>query len=287
MQLDTIEQEFNEQGYVVLRGLLPDVVLRAVGNDLERWVDEQATALLADGLLEQSYAEQTFARRLACLYAGHMERAPNSLRRELHWEGMFELFFCPAVVDVVERLLGMSEIRLYPNYTVRPKFPQDAATEVLWHQDAGYTASGLHGRDDAAAGQSVDALRMVNVWAPLVPARRANGCMQFVPKSHRLGLARHERRRHYLEISAAEITAQQAHAIDVECDPGDVVLFSNMLYHRGLPNGTDTIRWSCDWRYQDARQSTMRSEVGHMARSLQAPETVVSSPAQWASLSFR
>jgi phytanoyl-CoA hydroxylase len=287
MNLDVVEQQFEEQGYTILSGLLSQRVLDGVRAELERWVEAQALLLQGDNSLGEGFADEPFERRLACLFAGNMARAPKSLRPELHWEGMYGLFFCPAVLDAVERLLGVAEIRLYPNYTVRPKFPDDPATEVLWHQDAGYTASGQHGRDDGSPNDTVEALRMVNVWAPLVPARRANGCMQFVPGTHRVGLATHERREHYLEISAAEIATREADAIDIECDPGDVILFSNMLYHRGLPNGTDEVRWSCDWRYQDAGQSTMRSERGHIARSQLAPEMVVSSALQWASLSFQ
>ena len=288
LDLDASVRDFDQQGYAVLKGLLSPAVIDAVRVDLERWVEAQAQALLAQGVLADLLVDESFERRLARLFAGHMEHAPKGLRSELHWEGMYLLFFYPAVLDVVERLLGVAEIRLYPNYTVRPKFPDDPATEVLWHQDAGYTASGQHGRDERAGKeQHVEALRMVNVWAPLVPARRDNGCMQFVPGTHRAGLATHERREHYLEISAAEIGAHESDAIDIVCDPGDVVIFSNMLYHRGLPNATDEIRWSCDWRYQDAGQSTMRSERGHIARSRRAPETAVSSSAQWASLSFQ
>ena len=287
MDLDAVEHDFDERGYAILSGLLPLAVIDDVRADLERWVDAQAVALLADGVIDDALSDEFFEQRLARLFTGHIERAPKILRRELHWEGMYALFFDPAVLDVVERLLGVSEIRLYPNYSVRPKFPEDPATEVLWHQDAGYTASGQHGRDEAAPDQNVEALRMVNAWAPLVPARRGNGCMRFVPGTHRKGLATHERREYYLEISADEILAHEADAVDIECDPGDVVLFSNMLYHRGLPNSADTIRWSCDWRYQDAGQSTMRAELGHIARSRLAPETAVSSAPQWASLSFQ
>jgi ectoine hydroxylase-related dioxygenase (phytanoyl-CoA dioxygenase family) len=282
-----MEQEFQQQGYTILQGLLPEQVVDGVRRDMEHWVESQAEQLLAAGVISEGHEQQPFELRLARLFAGHMDRAPKSLRQELHWEGMHGLFFCPAVLDAVERLLGVTEIRLYPNYTVRPKFPDDPATEVLWHQDAGYTASGQHGGDKDSGNEQVERLRMVNVWMPLVPARRANGCMQFVPGTHRIGLVTHERRDHYLEISAAEIAAREADAVDIECDPGDVILFSNMLFHRGLPNHTDTIRWSCDWRYQDATQSTMRAERGHLARSQQQPDQVVSSATQWASLSFQ
>ena len=41
-----------------------------------------------------------------------------------------------------------------------------------------------------------------------------------------------------------------------------------------------------DWRYQDATQSTMRSEQGHLARSRLRPEDVVTSPRQWAQRRF-
>jgi phytanoyl-CoA hydroxylase len=287
VDLAVMEQEFQQQGYTILRGLLSQQVVDGVRSDMERWVASQAEQLLAAGVISDDYDRQPFELRLAKLFAEHMDRAPKSLRQELHWEGMYGLFFSPAVLDAVERLLGIGEIRLYPNYTVRPKFPDDPATEVLWHQDAGYTASGQHGRDKDSEDEQVERLRMVNVWTPLVPARRANGCMQFVPGTHRIGLATHERRDHYLEISAAEIAAREAGAVDIECDPGDVILFSNMLFHRGLPNHTDTIRWSCDWRYQDASQSTMRAERGHLARSQAHPNQVVSSATQWASLSFQ
>ena len=75
-------------------------------------------------------------------------------------------------------------------------------------------------------------------------------------------------------------------AVDITTDPGDVVLFSNMLLHQGLPNHSDHVRWSVDWRYQDATQGTMRRARGHLARSRAYPDKVVSSPAEWASLKF-
>ena len=33
----------------------------------------------------------------------------------------------------------------------------------------------------------------------------------------------------------------------IECGPGDVVLFSNLIFHSGSPNHSDAIRWSIDW----------------------------------------
>ena len=191
--------------------------------------------------------------------------------------GLFDLFFHPHLLDVVQLLLG-PEIRLYPNYTARPKFPEWKGTLVLWHQDGGYTAQ---------AADGVASLRMVNVWAPLVPARVKNGCMQFVPGTHKLGVVPHEKREYYLEIAQAELDLRLGQAISIEVDPGDVVLFHNLMFHCGLPNRTRTVRWSMDWRYQDATQPTMRPQIGHLARSAKEPENVVANREEWAARNFR
>ncbi len=37
-------------------------------------------------------------------------------------------------------------------------------------------------------------------------------------------------------------------AVTIECDPGDVVFFSNLLFHRGGDNNQNIVRWSADWR---------------------------------------
>ena len=128
---------------------------------------------------------------------------------------------------------------------------------------------------------------MVNVWAPLVPAREENGCMQFVPGTHRLGVVPHEQRKHYLEIREDHLQPRLGDAVSIELDPGDVVLFHNLLFHSGLPNRSDQVRWSLDWRYQDATQPTMRSHHGHLARSRRQPGAVVGSAEEWAGLTFR
>lgn len=35
---------------------------------------------------------------------------------------------------------------------------------------------------------------MANVWSPLVPGRPENGCMQFIPVTHKPGIVNHVNR---------------------------------------------------------------------------------------------
>lgn len=273
--------QFHDRGFVILRDYFPQSVVAAAREEMKTLVDEQARSLFRSGSITDLLENEPFETRLYKLYEGHTEDVEGSWRAVLHLEGMHDIFFDEGILDLVEALIG-GEIRLYPNYTVRPKLPDHPETLVLWHQDGGYTEHWhKHGHGD------VSDLRMVNTWTPLVPARVENGCMQFVPGTHGMPLFRHEQREHYLEIPSELIEPHSDQFVDMEVDPGDVIIFHNMLCHRGLPNHSQTIRWSVDWRYQDASQPTLRPQEGHLARSREDPSRSVKSATEWANLSFQ
>jgi phytanoyl-CoA hydroxylase len=270
-------EEFNEQGYTILRNFLdPETVAKAIEAIIEV-SEEHIDDLVKAGKIENAFESEPWETRLARIYENCSE-TPPTLRTELHKKGLFAIFGNPALLDVVEKILGQ-EIRLYPNYSVRPKLPDHEASLVLWHQDAGYTDRS--NQDGQVAGSA-----MVNVWTPFVPATIENGCMQFVPKTHKLGVVKHIEKEYYLEIDSQVLDPLRDQAVDIELEPGDIVLFSNLLFHQGLPNKTQSIRWSGDWRYQDARQSTLRTDSGHIVRSQKAPDTVVKDANHWAELTF-
>jgi ectoine hydroxylase-related dioxygenase (phytanoyl-CoA dioxygenase family) len=272
--------QFHDLGYTVLQGVLEPAVLDGVRADMVRLVDELAARQVESGAIPHAFRDEPFETRLTRLYDKNLDQAPKLFRENLHLAGLYPLFFHPRLLDAVEKLLG-PEIRLYPNYSARPKLPEWKGTEVLWHQDGGYTADLT-----TATPDDVQTMRMVNLWTPLVPARVENGCMQFVPGTHRLGVVPHEQREHYLEIAPKVLAQHTPRAVSIELDPGDVVLFHNLLFHCGLPNHSKGIRWSLDWRYQDATQPTRRPQRGHLARSTAHPEGVVKSAQEWARLTF-
>jgi phytanoyl-CoA hydroxylase len=276
--MHALQEQFDEQGYVILKGVFTPDVLETAQAELAVLVDREAEKLVAAGRVSEPFLSASFETRLFRLYEKNLDIAPKSFRQELHLAGLFGIFFNARVLDLVSQFLG-TEIRLYPNYTVRPKFPEWEGTEVLWHQDGGYTAG-------AAGVRGVQDLKMVNVWAPIVPATTHNGCMEFAPGTHRLGVVPHEKRDHYLEIASDQLNRYVGETVAVELEPGDVVLFHNLLFHRGLPNLSDGIRWSCDWRYQDANQPTMRKEKGHLARSRKFAEDVVENAEDWVGRTF-
>merc|ERR1712224_28751 len=51
--------------------------------------------------------------------------------------------------------------------------------------------------------------------------------------------------------------------VSIKCNPGEIVLFNNLIIHRGGINNSKKIRWSLDWRYQDTYRPTLRQLNGH------------------------
>lgn len=276
-------EQLEQEGYVILRHVIGAEVVEAARAEVDKLVDRAAEELMKAGKVKHPFRDTSFETRIFRLYEHCLGLAPKSFRPELHLPGFYAYFFHPQLLDLVEEMLG-GEVRLYPNYTLRPKLPNWEGTRIWWHQDGGYTKY-VNGQGDLENG-AVDDLRMINVWSPLVPAREENGCMQFVPGTHKLGVVPHVSRRYYLEIIDPTYTPRFEKAVSIELDPGDVVLFSNLLFHQGLPNRSSTVRWNLDWRYHDARQPTLRKEQGHIARSRSNPTRAVRSAEEWAQSQF-
>ena len=272
--MESVITDFNENGFSILHGILESETLEAVKHECKTLVDELASQRQAEGKLAHTHPDATFETRLIRLYENYPHENPTIFRPELHREGFFGVFAHPVLLELASVILG-PEIRLYPNYSVRPKLPKNKRTEVLWHQDAGYTS------------KEADVLRMMNVWAPLVPVNVENGCMEFIPGSHKWGVVPHKKDEYYLHIHDDYIKPVEAEAVSIEITPGDVVIFSNLLFHRGLPNSAGHVRWSLDFRYQDATQSTLRTTQGHLLRSQRTPEAVVKDAQAWAQLEFQ
>jgi len=171
---------------------------------------------------------------------------------------------------------------------------------VVWHQDAGLTGDGQPNTAPVEERNSAFGLgNLLNVWAPLVPVNVKNGCMEFVPCSHKLGVVKHvilkqvetdlQKPGAYSSGIDPEIILSEdvgKRAVPIEANPGDVVVFSNFMFHRGLPNVSKGIRWSVDWRYQRTDQPTYRNEKGHVVWSRANLDTVVKSAEEWEKLSF-
>ena len=273
-------RQFKEKGFLIMRQMLPREALQPLIDELMQKVDEAIREATRQGQLdaEDTFNEAPFASRLALASEACKDR--NWL-----WEnyfsrgkpisaGMFTLRTSPVLLDATEALIG-PEILAHPQFALRPKMPDLDLMDIPWHQDLAYLIP-------AEAGETL----VVNYWIPLVEATEQNGCMQVIPGSHREGLIAHdlwlETPGHKGARGIADADLPASSIVTCEVDAGDVLMTTERLVHRSIPNRSQTVRWSVDTRYNRIGLPTGRSKVpGFVARSRQHPERVARSHNDW------
>ena len=104
-----------------------------------------------------------------------------------------------------------------------------------WHQDYGYWyQNGCLYPDMASAFIAID------------PNTRANGCMQVLKGSHKLGRVEHGRFGDQTGADPERVEAAMKHMelVYVEIEPGDTLFFHSNTLHRSDQNTSETPRWS-------------------------------------------
>lgn len=277
-------KQYESDGYVILKQFLPSELVAGMKQAVDQIVDTLAQQRMEAGELSDRYEDTPFETRYLKVFEDAPEKAPVQFVDELHVDAFYDMMSYPPLLDLAESVLG-GEIRLAPGYFVRPKAFPDHRFQSLWHQDAAYLYLGNQGHPREA----FDRIRTMNVWTPLVPVNQNNGCMQFIPGTHTDGMAEHVPLppHDYLEIDRTRLdpALHSGRVVDVVLDPGDIVLFNTLLFHQGQDNHSGQVRWSVDFRFQDARQSTLIDLQGHLLCSQVTPEKTVRSRCHWRSLS--
>ena len=147
----------------------------------------------------------------------------------------YELATLPAVLDIVEGLIGPDILLFNTTYIV--KEPQTSA-HVSWHQDLTYW------------GLSDDA--QVTLWLALSPATRASGCMRMVPGSHRRGRVEHQ-----ITADADNVLLQgqtitgidDSSAVYCPLKPGQASFHHGWTMHASTPNQSNDRRIGLNVQY--------------------------------------
>lgn len=142
----------------------------------------------------------------------------------------------PEMLDMVEQLIGPN-IAIW-NSSLFAK-PAKVGTRTPWHQDGQYWP--------------IEPLATCSVWIALDDATTRNGCLRFLPGSHKQRqLASH----HFndgpglslpLELDPAHI--DESKAVDIELKAGQISLHDVYLMHSSEPNKSDKPRRGMTLRF--------------------------------------
>jgi len=228
---------FEEDGYLLLRGLLQPLAFQGLLSRVEEAVDRRTRALYDEGKITNLHENESLQHRWQRVFedmGGYQSR--RSWDEDVITEDLFALMRQPALIDVLEELIG-PEIIATGLIALRPKVPQDKRTTVLWHQDSHYF------------GRASSEKRIITVWIPLVDTDKENGCMQIIPTSHSWGYVEAEMDPEHNAYRPLKDPEKRGAPANCEMKVGDVLMFGNLTLHRSLPNVSDHIRWSIDFRY--------------------------------------
>jgi hypothetical protein len=125
--------------------------------------------------------------------------------------------------------------------------PAKKGTLLPWHQDGGDI-------------WDLDRDPLATLWTALDPATRANGCVQVIPGSHRLGLL--SKRGHTISPDHEREHCSADRIVHLELAAGESVLLHNWTLHRSDINNTDQSRRAFSVCYMDARTRLRRTNAG-------------------------
>lgn len=158
-----------------------------------------------------------------------------------------------SVLEPVQAVLGNDLLVIGATFFVKePGTPEF----VSWHQDLTYW-----GYDDVSE---------VTAWVALTPATPANGCMRFIPGSHRSGIVQHgdtfEESNMLSRGQKVSLEIDESAAVDVELRPGEMSLHHGHLFHASHPNTSTDRRIGLVIRYMapSMRQKSGRSTFAHL-----------------------
>jgi len=266
--------QFNDEGYLVVKGALAESDLDPVIHEYEAYIDRRARELLAAGKISQLYEEAPFNRRLALICHENAEIYPELDIMYLRGKVSFDFLRNDNLLDVVEGLVG-PEIICSPIQHIRPKLPAGLtpsgsdAHVAPWHQDAGVTWA------------DADPYFILTVWIPFAKATPENGCLQIIPRTHGQGLLQHHSQPGVGTTIVDEAMPAGA-VVTLPMQKGSILLMNKEIPHRSTPNVSDAIRWSADLRYQKTGTPTGRPFYpDFVVRSRANPAAVLTDHAAW------
>ena len=175
--------------------------------------------------------------RLAALDAAWGGRHRDPWRTQTHvlFTWIDAIVRHPAILDTVEDLLGPNLLVVNADLFVKePRSP----SFVSFHQDSYY----WHIEPD----------HMISVWVSLSAATRENGCMRYVPRSHRNGKQAHEETfaaDNALSRGQVMRSGASTESVEVALEPGQIAIHHCLLAHASGPNRSAERRVGLTIRY--------------------------------------
>ena len=249
MDIKSIEKNYLNNGYVVIRDFLPQNVLEKFKNSLSGHISNQLTKHGLNNIddpLNEGLIELNKIRRADKTKFDSVQVIYNTVRK---LPELFELITNEDLIKVVKRLSGLESINHFVSPYIWEAFcridpPQDKTFDLKWHQESYFTLPNSNS---------------VQLWAPIINDinREDTGTITAISKSHSNGELKHSIVRHNENYISESITDDKIKDIDknneemFSLNVGDVLLFHENLIHKTITNVGNKVRYTMIANYSN------------------------------------
>ena len=228
--------QFNDQGFLPFEGMLTPLEVKALHQRLEDIGNE-----VVDFPTEYVQIEPL-------VKIGELLEDPvrfNNVRKIWNltkYDSVFkELARHPKILEVVQRLLG-PDLKIYVDQTLCK--PPRIGSPKPPHQDSAYWTN-------------IDPPGLVICWMALDDATEDNGCMRFIPGSHKQGVIEHK---HLEDFRVEDHKVEYEREVTVPLKAGGCSFHHSLALHRTDANASDDRRIGLTVAYMDAHSKYIGEE---------------------------
>lgn len=219
---------FNDQGFLPREGLLSALEVKAlhmrledIGNEVVEFPGEyvQIEPMVKNGEIAEDAVRFNNVRKIWNL---------------TKYDELFKEFARhPAILDVVHSLIGPN-LKIYVDQTLCK--PPKIGSPKPPHQDSAYWTN-------------IDPPNLVICWMALDDATEENGCMRFIPGSHKLGVVEHK---HLEDFRVEDEKIDYSNEVCVPLKAGGCSFHHSLAMHRTDANRSPDRRVGLTVAYMDA-----------------------------------
>ncbi len=252
--LSTAEiEQFREQGYLIVRGLIPDDIRQAMVAVTQAGLTEEIPPV-------EFEAEVHYPGAPASL-ADEGGRTVRRLKQAYSRHPVFGEWMCTApLAGRLQQLFGGQRVVMPLAHhncvmTKQPRFSSD----TLWHQDIRYWS---YARPE-----------LISVWLALGTESPENGCLWVIPGSHRMSFQPEQfDAALFFRTDLAENQALIETRVPVELQPGDVLFFHSLTFHAASKNFTQQPKFSAVFTFRPADNPPQPGSRSAAAAELLLPD---------------
>lgn len=227
---DDQKREFDENGYIIVRNLLTREEVEAVGARADQIamgeIAQSASAVQVEPAIQRN--EGTAKSKLESVRKLSSAARSDSI---LHAHATN-----PKILDILEGLIGL-DIKLFDD-------------QLFMKSSAHGSRKNYHQDSNSSMMSKYVPHSLVSCWAAIDDATVDNGCLWFIPGSHKWGRIPVERER---EIEKQALAGALVNEVPIELKAGDCSFHHSLLMHCSRANRSTSRRRGYAMQYMSAR----------------------------------